>query len=382
VEPQTPVAAGRNNAWLDLVRALAIVMVLLRHGERALHSEVGGPQNALQTIFMNGWIGVDLFFGLSGYLIARHLLHAGIGSPDFRLGRYFALRALRILPAYFTVLLLVVIGAIPLFEVATDKLGVRVAYHLLFLQDYLPSDINVVFWSLGVEEKFYLVAPVLILLLLKCRTMAGLAAVLLALFTLPTVLRLAIFLSGPANYDYPSFWSTFRSPFHMSLEGLVIGLSIALAQHAGLVRRCRRTGLALLAGSCAGLAIWMSADDFMATINTVDVALQPPLIAMFIGGILFGGVQLAGTPLPFAPISQAIAKLSYSLYLIHFSLIPLAIAIALPFGSGAFWITYLCISVAAASVLYFVVERPFLAWKDQLARRKRPDLAEMAVSKA
>jgi peptidoglycan/LPS O-acetylase OafA/YrhL len=366
-------AAGRNNAWLDLVRAMAIVLVLFRHGERALHAELNGSQNALQTLFMNGWIGVDLFFGLSGYLIARHLLRAGIGSPDFHLGRYLALRALRILPAYYAVLLLVVIGAIPLFEVPRDALGLRVGYHLLFLQDYLPSNINVVFWSLGVEEKFYVLAPILVLVLLRCRSVAILAAVLAALFLLPTMFRLPIFLSTSANYDYPSFWSIFRSPFHMSLEPLVAGVSVALAQHLDLVRRSRRAGLVILGASTFVLGIWMSSQDFMHTISLADVAVQPPLIAMFVAGILLGAVMLAGTPLPFARVSQVIAKLSYSLYLIHFPLIPLALALALPSGAAAFWITYLCISALAAFALYSLVEKPFLLWKDQIANRARAE---------
>ena len=87
---------GRNNPWLDLVRSIAILLVLFRHGERALNAVTEGPQSFLQTIAMNGWVGVDLFFVLSGYLIARHLLRAGLGTVDFRLGRYIALRALRI----------------------------------------------------------------------------------------------------------------------------------------------------------------------------------------------------------------------------------------------------------------------------------------------
>ncbi|TIT79874.1 MAG: acyltransferase, partial [Mesorhizobium sp.] len=145
VAPMAAVAFGRNNPWLDLVRSAAILLVMLRHGERALHLAAGDADlGALQTIFLNGWVGVDLFFVLSGYLIARHLLRAGVGSPDFRIGRYLAMRALRIVPAYFAVLALVVAGAFPLFGVAPERLALRVVYHLVFLQDYLPSDIDVV----------------------------------------------------------------------------------------------------------------------------------------------------------------------------------------------------------------------------------------------
>jgi len=365
-----PTPSGRNNPWLDLIRALAIIMVIFRHGERALQPRLGGTQDILQTIFMNGWIGVDLFFALSGYLIARHLLRAGIGSPEFRIGRYLALRALRILPAYYTVLLLVVVGSIPLFAVSQHQLGLRVAYHLLFLQDYLPSDINVVFWSLGVEEKFYLLAPLLVLLLLKCRSTAAWTAVLLALFFLPSLCRAAIFLPSPDGWDYTHFWRTFRSPFHMSLEGLIIGVGIAMAELKGLVRPSTRSGLALIAGSGVLFAVWMGTGDFMAKIDGVDVLARPPLIAVLIGAMLLGGVKLSRTPMPIKAPVQAIARLSYSLYLIHFPLIPLATAFGLPAGAGGFWLAYLVLSGIGASLLHTIVEKPFLVWKDQLARRE------------
>ena len=65
-----------DNAWLDLVRAIAIALVLLRHGSAAI-----APPSAVPAFFkhslLNGWVGVDLFFVLSGYLISQHLLRDG-----------------------------------------------------------------------------------------------------------------------------------------------------------------------------------------------------------------------------------------------------------------------------------------------------------------
>ncbi|WP_331372109.1 acyltransferase family protein [Sinorhizobium chiapasense] len=363
---------SQNNPWLDLVRALAILLVMLRHGERALHTETGSPQGFLQMIFMNGWIGVDLFFVLSGYLIARHLIRAGIGRGEFRLGRYIAMRALRIFPAYYAVLLLTAAGAFPLVQVSTDALGLRVAYHLLFLQDYLPSDINVVFWSLGVEEKFYVLAPLLILTLLHCRNVHSRLAVLLSLFALPIALRAAIFLPAARVFDYPEFWRIFRSPFHMALEGLIVGVGIALAEHAGLVRRARVAGLAVLACSILALTIWTGSHEFMAEIGLADAVFQPPLIAFLAGMVTLGGVLLAGTPMPFSAPVQLVARLSYSLYLIHYPLLPMAVAVALPYGSGAFWIFFFAVSLLGGGILHLAIERPFLRWKDRLAHKRSP----------
>jgi peptidoglycan/LPS O-acetylase OafA/YrhL len=364
-------AESRNNPWLDFVRSIAILLVLVRHGERVLQGQVAHPEGVLQTMFLNGWIGVDLFFVLSGYLIARHLMREGLGSGDFRISQYFARRALRIVPAYYVVLLLTVSGGFPLFHFAPDAIGLRVVYHLLFLQDYLPSDINVVFWSLGVEEKFYLLAPMLILVLLRCRSFGSQAVLLLLLFALPVVLRTTAFLQLGEGIDYANFWRMFRSPFHMAMEGLVVGVGIALAQHKGLVRQSRNAGILVLATSIAVLAMWIGTHDFMGSISIVDAGIQPPLIALITGAIVLGAVQLSATPMPLARPFQVVSRLSYGLYLTHYPLIPFVTAISMARGEVAFWTCYLTTSLLAALLLYVSIERPFLLWRDRLTVQRR-----------
>jgi len=372
--------AGRNNPWLDLVRSAAIVLVLLRHGERALHAAGEPAQGFLQTIFMNSWVGVDLFFVLSGYLIAKHLLRIGAGDfPGDFLGRYLAMRVLRIVPAYYAVLVLVVIGAFPFFSVDPQLLPARIGYHLLFLQDYLPSNINVVFWSLGVEEKFYLLAPLLIFALLRLRSDWSRGALLALCFVLPIGFRTMAFLRLDETLDYAGFWPIFRSPFHMTFDGLIVGVAIAVAQHAGFVRQSPKIGLAVLGTGSAVFVAWLASHDFMAVIDLGDATLQPALIAILAGALTLGAVQLAGTPLPLARLFQHLARLSYSLYLIHFPLIPLALAMSATHGTLAFWSSYLGVSLGGALLLHLAVERPFLRIKDRLGRRPATGLTPPAA---
>jgi len=362
---------GRNNPWLDLVRGLAILLVLLRHGERALHAPSTEPGGSVETICINGWVGVDLFFVLSGYLITRHLVERGIGSDGFGMSRYLLMRGLRILPAYLAVLGLIVAGGIPLYVVAPDLLGFRVSYHLLFLQDYLPSNINVAFWSLGVEEKFYLVAPVLVLALLRLRSFRLRALLLLALFSLPLVFRAALWYRSREAIEYVEFFQFYRSPFHMALEGLVVGVMIAIAQSSGLVRLSRAGGLATLSVSTAVFVLWLASHDFMAEIGAVDVLVQPLLLALVAGGMTLGAVQLARTPMPLTSPIRGLSRLSYSLYLVHFPLIPLILHLVASRDAPAFWVCYLVASFAAAFVLYAAIERPFLLLKDRIGRKQR-----------
>ena len=170
-----------ENPWLDLLRCVAIGLVLARHGHRAWVEATGTDPRWTDFLALNGWIGVDLFLVLSGYLIARILIRHGGAGLSSRLPVYLWRRALRIVPAYYAVLLATVFGVFPLFELAREDLGWRVLYHLLMLQDYFPSDINVVFWSLGVETKFYLLAPFLLVLVARTRSPVMLLCLLGAL---------------------------------------------------------------------------------------------------------------------------------------------------------------------------------------------------------
>lgn len=370
-------SGSRSNPWLDLVRSIAILLVLFRHGQRALDTEHGDTIGAIETLFINGWVGVDLFFILSGYLIARHLQRAGIHTGNFRFRRYLAMRALRIAPAYIAVLLLIVAGIFPLYDLSRELLGLRIAYHMLFLQDYLPSNINVVFWSLGVEEKFYLIAPLLLLLLARSTATRRWSLLLCLVFILPFAIRLFVYARAGADLDYAQFWSTYRSPFHMSVEGLLMGVAIATLENASLISRNRKGGMILLAGGGLMLATWLAAANFMARISAHDIFLQPLLINLLAAAMVAGAVQLADTPMLMAKPFNLLARLSYSLYLIHFPLIPMVLPFAREQGIASFWAMYFAASVGAALLLHLSVERPFLLWKDRLSGRNRQ--AELAM---
>jgi peptidoglycan/LPS O-acetylase OafA/YrhL len=357
-------------AWLDLVRAIAIGVVLLRHGQRAVSPASDIAPDFLQAFLLNGWIGVDLFFVLSGYLISRHLLRYGLGTGHFDLARYLAMRALRIVPAYFVVMALVVAAAFPLYQIPSGNLGLRVAYHALFLQDYLPSNINVVFWSLGVEEKFYLLAPVLIWFAITRGSLRGSMLVILAAFALSPLIRAATYVVQTAPLSYEAFFATFRSPFHTCLEPLMVGVAIAVAQQAGAVTISPRNGSRLVAVALIVLTVFLASHEFMRVIGPFDAVAQPTIIAILCGLLTLGAVMMGNAPAPCEPVVRMTARLSYCLYLVHYPLLPLAVALSRDgaFPVVGFWITYLAVSFAVAGLLHFSVEKPFLVLKDKLAR--------------
>ena len=366
-----------DNAWLDLVRAIAIILVLGRYGYRAIAAPFD-PVGPWQAFLLNGWVGVDLFFVLSGYLISQHLLRHGIGSGRFEFGRYLAVRALRIVPAYFAVIGLIVASAFPFYVIDGNLLGIRIGYHFLFLQDYLPSNINVVFWSLGVEEKFYLLAPGLVWFALSRGSVAGSLSVVFGLLALSPVCRTVTYMLQPGPLSYEMFFQLPRSPFHMTLEPLMIGVAIAIARHAGAFAPSPRRGARLIVIAAIGLTAFLASGNFMGVLDSFDVIAQPPIIACLCGLLTLGAVMMGKTRLPFEPPVRVVARLSYSLYLVHYPLVPLALVIAQSgeYRSLLFWTAYLGLSAVYACLLHFSVEKPFLLLKNKLASNGR--VAELA----
>ena len=137
---------------LDGLRTIAIVLVLFRHAIRAVEDRIDSVFDfngwSLATPMLNGWMGVDLFFVLSGFLIGGPLIRRRGHFSSKTLGSYFGSRALRIIPTYFCVLFLVAAGFFPFLKVASEDLSISLIWHMLFLQDYLSSDIIVAFWFL------------------------------------------------------------------------------------------------------------------------------------------------------------------------------------------------------------------------------------------
>jgi len=376
-------------AQLDGLRAIAVLLVVWRHGLYpffAAHGAapllpLGGYDFA--TILVNGWIGVDLFFVLSGFLIARQLLNLEERPGGIRFAGYFLRRLLRIMPTYIFVLAIVVAGAVPFYEVAPEFLSLRIGYHLLVLQDYLPPNIVVAFWSLGVEEKFYLAAPLILGSALAIRDprmrlyLVGGAVATAILSRAYTALTIADV--GPMSYE--AFLVDFRYPFHACLDSLGMGMAAALLHRRAMAcprSRLRTRATALFWCGVALLTLLAAPQILMAQIGWWDQILQPTAIAlsftmMLLGAALSGGPQrILG-----AHWMLLLARISYPLYLIHMVVIPLAWALV---GAGPsahardlvhFLPVYFALAFAGALAIHYAVEKPFLLLKDRLDRLPR-----------
>lgn len=368
---------GTHWADLDGLRALAILLVLGRHSLRPFTSEEAYRPVAtigtfdLTPALLNGWVGVDLFFVLSGFLIGRQVWRGADG-----VARFWFKRATRILPAYWTCLALVAIGLT--VSGRWDGRLLDFLAHVVMLQDYTGSVFIAAFWSLGTEEKFYLLAPLLVAALTRAPQRSWQAVGLLALWAVPVVGR-ALSTSGlTAPIGYEHYFVTYRSPFHLAAESLVVGFAIAwtsmrLASPA--IGRGWREGL--FWGGAVALAAWLTPDLILGRIDRATIVTMPALVGLACGAMVLAVVNGAGSYSRMLSWSgwRPVAVHSYTLYLTHLMVAPVALALAVTFpmrteGDVTWqWLSfvpwYLLLSCAASYALTRYVERPALAWRDR-----------------
>ncbi|HLZ87354.1 MAG TPA: acyltransferase, partial [Puia sp.] len=156
--------AGNRFAGLDHLRALAIIIVFVYH-----YGLFGHPPGLNEYFGSWGWTGVDLFFVLSGFLIGGQLFAKLSRNQPINYGEFYLKRSLRILPAYFAVLL--IYFTIPAF---TERSRLPPLWRFLtFTQNFgLDLSQHGAFshaWSLCIEEQFYLLLPLLIISLTAWR---------------------------------------------------------------------------------------------------------------------------------------------------------------------------------------------------------------------
>jgi peptidoglycan/LPS O-acetylase OafA/YrhL len=363
---------GRS-AGLDFLRATAILLVLLRHfTDRNPQYDAVLP-DSLIGVGLFGWAGVDLFYVLSGFLIFSMLFDYAKKSR-LSVRSFYVNRILRIWPAYFASLLI----ALLLGEFA----GV---YHLLpvfglFLQNYIPETQGVngnIYWSIAVEEHFYLLAPLLALLVTGMDRRRGLL-ILLGLIAVPLVARLityGLFVQGDRNLFYRLIYFPTHTRFDTILFGVLCAYVTTYYPEILRGRWFRRllppVWLALLGAAVVAtlpLSKYLQqADPVAATLGYSLVAAAAAATVLVVHGFaLFD--RLGGGPM------RVIAHLSYAMYLYHMMCLQLVgrwFEDAAP-GAANAWIhlaLYAGLTMLAAAVSYAVVERYFLLLKKRIKLR-------------
>jgi peptidoglycan/LPS O-acetylase OafA/YrhL len=369
-KPPAPKAAEvphRNNS-LDGLRAIAVLMVMGVH--------VAFP------LAEPGWLGVDIFFALSGFLITTLLASERERRGEISLPKFWARRFLRLMPIYW-----LYIGGLTAAMLLGPPENLHVhggwtpARYILSLWTYFVNfapqggiwtghpgqELAIHLWSLAVEEQFYFVWPVVCVFILRFRRAWLFGLVLLA----------AIFW---ARHDATELYS------RLSTRGLgiVMGSTLALylrdRESSGWLLetfrspRVRWTVVAIMVISYLGIGTLNAAHKL--TTNQVHVRLLPFLCVLYafaIGMLWRGPFDRLARGLSWPPLA-ALGRISYGVYLYHMLAQYLVWGVLL--GGIEHWNkipkyglrcgAYLGITLALAITSYNLIEKPFLRIKDRL----------------
>jgi peptidoglycan/LPS O-acetylase OafA/YrhL len=323
------------------LRAIAVAIVILFH----LNLEA----------FSGGFVGVDVFFVISGYLITRNILKdAAAGAFSF--GRFYARRTRRILPALiFTVAVTYIIGALwcsPLMFLDVAKecthalLSIsNIQYWRESHQYFAPTSDQLALlhvWSLSLEEQFYLIWPVFIVFAQKLKRARG-----FIIFATVGSLASSIVL---ARFDASAVF--FLTPFRIYEFGL--GALMLFVERVNVARPLREL---LSVSGVLGIAV--SALTFRSSMPYLEVAMLVPCLGA--SAIILAGSKTRLANLLNRPVFLNVGAISYSLYLCHWPIIFFARFIFGEAADGFAATVLLCATMLfVAGGMYVFVERPFI----------------------
>jgi peptidoglycan/LPS O-acetylase OafA/YrhL len=367
-----PGTSKRKLPGLDHLRALAIVLVFVYH-----YRLFSYPQ-WIQSVGNYGWTGVDLFFVLSGFLISSQLFMSLRKTDSLELKSFYIKRAFRILPVYG--FMLVMYFSFPFLREKGDPSPLW--KYLTFTQNYgLDLSRFSTFshaWSLCVEEQFYLVFPLILLLFLWARKYDWVDLLLPVFFFGGMFLRNRIWHgleSADGSMDSLAWLKGMYYPTYTRLDGLLVGIGAAALFHYKphvKERLLKRGNLLLLIGLVLlALALYLTRDEVTYSTSVYGF----PMLALAFGVLVMAAQSpscvLSGKAWG---LTEPIAILSYSLYLCHKSVCHVTQELlgraGLPKDS-----TWMLLCCAAASLLVaflmrLCIEKPFLRIRDKILYKK------------
>jgi peptidoglycan/LPS O-acetylase OafA/YrhL len=342
---------GTRFGGLDGLRAIAVTLVIIYH--------LGSG------ILPGGFIGVDVFFVISGFLITALLLRERERTGSVHLGRFWVRRARRLLPA---IALLVIVCCTAAWMIGGDLLiglGLQALGAATFSSNWLAIAAGQSYfdestpellrnlWSLAVEEQFYLLWPLLLLLVVLLPRRWMRVGVMLIAASASAVAMAVLFIPGDATRVY------FGTDTHSF--GLALGAALAFGA-ASVDGRARLARMVQALGWLAVAALLLS-----------SVLLRDDASATYIGGLplvaVLTAVAILAAVQPGSRLARAldarpmawVGERSYGLYLWHWPVFVLTAAATTGASPAARWLVAavaLVITVVAAQLSYVLVEQP------------------------
>ncbi len=348
------VSRKRSNFRPDIegLRAFAVLLVVLSH---------------LKLQPRGGFIGVDVFFVISGFLITGLVADEVARTGRFSIRGFYARRARRILPAALTVLIATWIAARIVFnasrfhQTVTDiwwSLGFAANLNYArggtdYFQTYAPPSIVQHYWSLAVEEQFYVVWPLLLLgLTLVARRWAApmRARVVVVATATAVVASFAYCLYDTASTPASAYFSTFGRAWELGL-----GAVLALGLRAGYALPARLAGPLSLLG-VGGIVV----SAFVISDSSRFPGPWAALPVLCTGVFLFAGSSAASYSTPWFlpvnnPLARYVGRISFSLYLWHWPVIQIVTALV-PTTARIYYPLTLSAMAALTLFSYYAIE--------------------------
>lgn len=370
------ILAGTRMLGPDVLRVLAILLVM------AFHLPGAATPPLLQPFRQYGWLGVDIFFVLSGFLIGTQLLAPVSRGGAPAIGAFYRRRAFRILPAFIVVLALYALWPDLRESPALRPLWRFATFTMNFGLDFRVAGAFSNAWSLCVEEHFYLLLPPLILLLRRWSSplpaiLACAGILLLCVMARFLAWNTAVAPAVQAGDGAELMAAYLRSVYYPTwcrLDGLALGVALAAIRLFHAAKWQRFTSPAGLAASgalavVAAILLFQDRDAlgpagrWMPVLSLWAATFGYSLFALGCTLLLAAMLdleRLRGAP-RLAPVAW-LATISYSLYLVHKPVMHLDrmwLGMDVLRGWSGLAI-YLVTSIAAATLLWAAVERPFL----------------------
>lgn len=344
--------ADRNRfGALDGLRCLLILAVLWHHGP------IWGAMVAPPVLLARGFLGVDFFFVLSGFLITTLLLRETTRKGRFSLRDFYRRRILRIVPVYFFVV--TAVSAYFILAKGHWVYAELVPYYYLFLANFLTNDMPLLAptWSLSVEEQYYLVWP-LLLMLLPRRAVLPVLGVLIALNVAGimgafSALGLRSFDLGPLRIAFPN------ATYAPILMGSALGILLNDRRGFSVFFRLfgHRAAPLVLLLLLVGLAEVLPTD----LRGLPNLAIHLAMTACLASLVLREDHYLAPI-LNWGPMAR-VGTISYGIYLYHLIGLHVATILASGLGVNAPWLVllvYAAISILISAISYRTLEAWFL----------------------
>ncbi len=338
---------------LDFLRAFAILLVYFLHYTTMSKTDISWFPEVIRF----GWVGVDLFFVLSGFLITNILIQEQEIKGSISYKNFFIKRVFRIFPAYYFyfALMILFISFTKIFMFSSQDIFAGIFYLSNYLSDLNPWPLGH-FWSLAVEEQFYLFWPLLFLLFHK---KLGDKLPLLIITLSPLIRILTYFL-------FPELRSRVSIMTHTRFDSLLFGCYLAYQYKKNNFKAFNQFILKFKLHFFAGIHILFFSrllqiqfkGKYIMTFGYSLDALMMCLILIYVIENKNAFTEFLNTS-----FLVHIGTLSYSLYLWH-----------MPFAWSGFGNDFLFLRIlgiyACALTSFLIIETPFMNWRQKVFDRK------------